>query len=336
MRPRRWLATVSLCLLVLFALPGGASASASGPPLSVPRADLEQALRCSGDVDHARREPVLLVPGTTLQPDQFDWNYVPVLKRMGIPFCTLTLPGNAMADIQVAGEHVVHAIRSMHADSGREVQILGHSQGGMVPRWALKFWPDTREKVDDLVGLAPSNHGTLDSYAVCAPGCSPAFHQQALTSKFLGALNGGAETHEGISYTNVSSNYDEVVTPNIGDAASSALHTGRGDIANIATQDLCPLDVADHLLVGSADPVASALAVDALTHPGPADPERVPRDVCGQLLMPGVDPVTFPTDFAGMAGTAADQVLLYPKVLEEPPLKPYARSSESGHDPDSA
>ena len=35
----------------------------------------------------------------------------------------------------------------------------GHSQGGMMPRYYLKFLGGA-SKVDDLVGLAPSNHGT--------------------------------------------------------------------------------------------------------------------------------------------------------------------------------
>ena len=30
----------------------------------------------------------------------------------------------------------------------------------MIPRWALRFWPDTRVMVDHVVGLSPSNHGT--------------------------------------------------------------------------------------------------------------------------------------------------------------------------------
>lgn len=35
----------------------------------------------------------------------------PALSKLGWPYCTVTLPGNAMGDIQVAGEYVVDAIR---------------------------------------------------------------------------------------------------------------------------------------------------------------------------------------------------------------------------------
>ena len=34
----------------------------------------------------------------------------------------------------------------------------------MVPRWALKYWPDTRSLVDAYMAIDPSNHGTADAY----------------------------------------------------------------------------------------------------------------------------------------------------------------------------
>jgi hypothetical protein len=41
-----------------------------------------------------------------------------------------------MADIQVAAEYVVNALRTMHAQTGGKVEYVGYSQGGMVGRWA--------------------------------------------------------------------------------------------------------------------------------------------------------------------------------------------------------
>lgn len=38
-----------------------------------------------------------------------------------------------------------------------EKAVLGHSQGGMVMRWSLRFWPDTRAMVADVIGMAGSN-----------------------------------------------------------------------------------------------------------------------------------------------------------------------------------
>ena len=40
----------------------------------------------------------------------------------------------------------------------------------MVPRWALRFWPDTRPMVDDQIGMAPSNHGTDTAAHAARPG----------------------------------------------------------------------------------------------------------------------------------------------------------------------
>ncbi|MDQ0377058.1 lipase family alpha/beta hydrolase [Amycolatopsis thermophila] len=315
----------ALLVLVGSILVPTSAAAADGPPLSVPEAALEASLHCPGDLAGAGHNPVLLVAGTTLTPDVFAWNYEPELTALGRPFCTVALPDNGMADIQVAAEYVVHAIRAVSAAAGRDVDIVGHSQGGMIPRWALKYWPDTRARVGDVIGLAPSNHGTVVAQAVCLPGCAPAFWQQRAGSAFLTALNSGAETWAGIDYTNVYTVLDEVVAPNLNDHGSSSLHTGQGRISNVGLQEVCPAHVADHLTTGTTDGVAFALVVDALTHDGPADPARLPADVCTRLLMPGVDPVFLAVNEAQMASVVATQVALYPHVAAEPPLAAYAR-----------
>ena len=129
----------------------------------MPAAALRASLACTAGVSSGSRNPILLVPGTNLDPGpNFSWNYERALQAMGWPYCTVTLPYHTMGDIQVAGEYIVGALRTMAASAGRKVDVLGYSQGGMVPRWALRFWPDTRPLVEDLVGLDPSNHGTLD------------------------------------------------------------------------------------------------------------------------------------------------------------------------------
>ncbi|MGY2127449.1 lipase family alpha/beta hydrolase [Blastococcus sp. SYSU DS0617] len=294
-----------------------------GPALSVPKAQLDAALTCNGPLKHLRRDPVLLVPGTTVTPEpNFSWNYQRAFTAMGIRWCAITLPFDATGDIQVAGEYVVSALRTMSRTSGREVDVVGWSQGGMVPRWALRFWPDTRKVVDDLIGLSPSNHGTVLSDVTCGD-CNPAFHQQASQSQFLRALNSGAETVRGIDYTVAYTRLDEVVVPNVGPAPSSALRTGQGRIANIALQDVCPTNAADHFAIGSFDAVGFAIVADALGHPGPAVRARIPLTTCVQPFQPGVDPATFLTDFAGLVTYAGNSEGNAPDVAEEPPLRPY-------------
>jgi triacylglycerol esterase/lipase EstA (alpha/beta hydrolase family) len=322
-------AILLICGLACVAPAAGAATyapvSRSGPPLSVPRAQLTAALSCTPDVAGATRPPVLLVPGTALTPKaNFSWNYERALSALKLPWCTIALPKSSMDDIQVAGEYVVYALRSMHTSSHRKVDIIGFSQGGMVPRWALRFWPGTRRLVDDDIGLDASNHGTLDAkFCDVSSSCPPAFWQQRTGANFLAALNSGQETFAGVSYTEIFSQTDEVVVPNLPASSSSSVSGGGGRIANIAVQSICPADVSDHLAMGSYDPVGYALAIDAITHPGPASAARVPATVCGQAFQPGVNPATFATDYAGYLGAIGSAVAASPEVPAEPAPKPY-------------
>jgi len=297
-----------------------------GPPLQVPQALLDASLACTPDLAGAGRAPVLLVHGTTVTPEEnWDWNWAAWLEAQGWPYCTVRLPNRAMSDIQVSAEYVVHALRAMHAESGRRVQVLGHSQGGHVPRWALRFWPDTRAMVDDLVSFAAPNHGSVPVVAMCVPDCAPAIWQQAHQSKYMQALNSHQETFAGIDYTTIYTHADEFVQPNLNGFGTSSLEreVPQPNAVNVATQDLCPLNAAEHLLVGTSDPVAFAIAFDALTHDGPADPARVGGAACLEPFMPGVDPLSFAVDFATVGASIGQTLASYPHVSAEPPLQPY-------------
>ncbi len=184
-----------------------------------------------------------------------------------------------------------------------------------------------------MIGLAPSNQGALVAGPICLPGCAPAIQQQAADARFIAALNEGGETYDAVDYTVAYTELDEVVFPNLPqppvlpDAApppSSPLRDGGDNVANVSLQSICPAHPADHFTISTSDPVAYALAIDALDHDGPADPARVDRAVCGQLFQPGVNPVTFPADFAQLGVTVADQLATYPWVFAEPELPDYA------------
>lgn len=295
-----------------------------GPALEHPREQLRASLGCSGDLATAERPPVLLLSGTTVTPDEsFSWNWMPALSEAGFVWCAQTAPGaDNMDDIQARGEYIVWAIRRMYRASGERIAIYGHSQGGMVPRWALRFWPDTRKMVSDVVAAAPSNGGTDSALAVCAIRCPAAFWQQRTGSDFNLALNSGRETHARISYTNAYTRYDLVVTPNGSDSGRSALH-GPGRITNVALQDVCPANTADHTGAGTNDNIVWELFLDAVSNRGAADPRRLPGDVCATSLMPGIDPATYLTDKAKAAAALATTTLTHPSVAAEPPLKPY-------------
>jgi hypothetical protein len=309
-----------------------------GPPLSVPAAELAQSMRCSGDLASPGRAPVLFVTPTLVDPDEAYFGYERAFDAVGIPYCTVRIPSFTTEDIQVSAEYVVYAIRRMHAETGGRVDIVGWSQGGgPEPRWALRFWPDIRPLVAKLIDLEAPNHGTILLHTLCTgatcvnalcPGsCVPALWQQADNSNFTAALNSGQETFPGISYTNVYSHASQFVQPNLSDTGTTSLHGGGGAIANIATQDICPLNVADHLAY-YYDPVGYAIVIDALTHPGPADPARIDRSVCTQFSMPYVNLADTPTYTVHLYNIIfIDRFLHEPHTTREPPLKCYVATS---------
>jgi hypothetical protein len=331
-------------LAVAACLAGASSAAAAdddafapvdrpGPALTVPQPDLRASFACTDDAATAQHAPVLLVAATTVNTQEnYAWNWIPALRAAGFPVCTSDLPGDAdqnMEDMQTRAEYLVFAIRRAYKLGGRRrISIYGHSQGGQIMRWPLRFWPDTRPLVEDVIGAAPTNHGSIVvGPAICTPNCAPALWQQRDTADWYRALNSHQETFAGIDYTEIYSHTDEFVQPNLDDTGTSSLRTGDGRITNVALQDLCPTDVSEHLLIGTADSVTWALGLDALTHAGPADPGRVSPDVCAQPFMPGVEASTFVGDFAATDAVVATQLALAPRAEREPALRCYVFAS---------
>jgi hypothetical protein len=340
------LVLIASLALALGSLPGSASAATyaplnqPGPPLSVPGASLPAALSCPKPLVRGELA-VLLIAGTGATPqEQYSWNYEPGLSEAGIRWCAVTLPEHELADDQVAGEYVVSAIRAMFAATDRRIDILGHSQGGMIFRWPLRFWPDTRAMVDDAISLAGDNRGTdaINALDICAKACVPAAWQQRPQANFIAALNSGAQTFAGISYSDIYTHTDELSTPNSNDQGTTSLHTGTGAITNVAIQQVCPLDVDEHALLGTIDPVGFALALDAIEHPGPANPSRIPPSVCHELVLPGTDLTSpyVPTVLTGFLylGSALTPVNIehVATVTAEPPLDCYVVATCHGAD----
>jgi len=99
-----------------------------GVALDVPAAKLQAALHCTANVRNATREPVLLNPATGVTVDQnYSWNWEPALTKLGIPWCAYDAPSHTLEDIQVSGEYLVYAIRTMYAMAGRKIAVMGHS-----------------------------------------------------------------------------------------------------------------------------------------------------------------------------------------------------------------
>ena len=152
----------------------------------------------------------------------------------------------------------------------------------MMPRYYIRFLGGA-SKVNTLVGLAPSNHGTtlfglttLESAFGAGgslPGCDACSEQMA-GSPFLARLNAGHETEPGVHYTVIESRYDDVVTP-----YTSAFLAPGPNVHNVTLQDGCPLDLGDHLAI-IYDERALAFTMNALD---PAHPVAVPCT----LVLPG-------------------------------------------------
>jgi triacylglycerol esterase/lipase EstA (alpha/beta hydrolase family) len=329
----------ALAAVAVLAFPGTASAMTyaplnhPGPRLTVPAAKLRASLGCTDDVNHAARAPVLLIPATEVNSDEnFSWNYERSFRSMGIPYCTTNQPGDDqhnLNDMQTRAEYIVYAIRRMHRMAGRRIVLMGHSQGGMIMRWPLRFWPGLRPMVEEIIGMAGTNHGSTNVDTICSRPCAPAIWQQGSKSRWTAALNSRGQTFAGIDYTEIYSHTDEFVTPNADDTGSSSVH-GPGRITNVATQDICPGDTYEHLFIGTIDPVAAALVFDALGHSGPAEPERIDPAVCGEQFMPGFDTVTGPSDLSAAVTRVFYGLAAGPTVDAEPPLRCYVTASCRG------
>jgi triacylglycerol lipase len=249
-------------------------------PYSIGRARLDAALECATALHgRGRAEPVLLVHGTGVTPQQnWGWSYRPALRTAGFEVCWVTLPDAAFGDIQIPAEYVARAIEVMNERTGERIDVVGHSQGGLSLRWAIKWFP-AGAVVDDYVAFASPNHGTRTAIsAVRADKCFPACWQMRPGSAFLRALNQDDETPGNISYTSIYTTNDEAVRP----ARSSSLAGAR----NVVIQDVCPGRPVEHFLL-AGDAVTWELTLDALTNRGPADVARITPIACFKLALPG-------------------------------------------------
>jgi triacylglycerol esterase/lipase EstA (alpha/beta hydrolase family) len=241
--------------------------------------------------------PVVLVHGTLENMDD-NWQAAsPILANNGYCVFAFNYGGATPAsdfqgtgDIAAsAGQLATFVSQVLAATGASKVDLVGHSQGGMMPRYYISFLGGAA-KVDALVGLAPSNYGTsLDGLTalgqqlgLLAPVNSllsttcEACVEQEQGSAFLTALNADP-TVPGVSYTVIETRDDEVVTP-----YTNAFLPAGPNVTNITVQNQCPLDESDHLEL-AYDPVAMADMLNALD---PAQPVSVP---C-LLVLPVVGP----------------------------------------------
>jgi hypothetical protein len=174
-----------------------------------------------------------------------------------IPFIT---PGriDGLNHIEKSAEELKSFVSKVLSKSGAsKVDLVGHSQGGMMPNYYIKFLGG-EAKVNELIGLAPSNHGTtlsgLTELLEVFPFASefttglleffgaPSLPEQEETSAFIKKLFGSGDPVEpGVRYAVIETNHDEVVTP-----YTHAFLSGS-NVTNITIQSQCPSDPVAHI-----------------------------------------------------------------------------------------
>ncbi|MFE9625312.1 esterase/lipase family protein [Streptomyces sp. NPDC006527] len=243
---------------------------------------------CTPSAAHPR--PVVLVHGTFANSVDNWLALAPYLENRG--YCVFSLdygqlPGvpffHALGPIDKSAEQLSAYVDKVLAATGAaEADLVGHSQGGMMPRYYLKFLGGAA-KVNALVGIAPSNHGTtlagLTRLLPFFPGAeelltaaTPALAQQIAGSDFMTRLNAGGDTVPGVRYTVIATKYDEVVTPYRSQFLSGS------DVRNVLVQDLCPLDLSEHALLGLTDRIAFHEVANAL------DPAHATPTTCASVF----------------------------------------------------
>lgn len=298
MRLKVWLAVLAAVLVGAIALPAVAGAALPVPygktalaafafhevfaPTTVAGANTN----CSPSPSHPY--PVVLVHGTA-EDEGSNWvSLAPLLANNG--YCVyafnygetnLSLSGrvDGLNYIQQSAQELSAFVNSVLSKTGApKVDMVGHSQGGMMPNYYLKFLGGA-SKVNLLLGLAPSNHGTtvdgLTTLLEQTPGSSllggllaligaPSIPQQLVGSAFETHLFGGGDTVFGPRYVVIETTHDEIVTP-----YTNAFLTGP-NVTNIAIQNQCPADPTEHIGLTEDSPALQNVLNQLSARPDPS------------------------------------------------------------------
>lgn len=184
------------------------------------------------------KDPVIIVAGTN-SPGFY---YEPLANRLradGYDVRIYQLKGLGNGDIADTAKDFAAFADQVRAETGAaKVDLIGHSQGGLVARQYVKF-EGGAEHVDSLIGLGTPNHGTVVA-DLLPPLPFPSLEQMSRGSDFLNRLNEGDDTIGDVRYTSFYTSHDELVLP----VTSAALDDGA---TNVRIQDQLPLDPVDHL-----------------------------------------------------------------------------------------
>jgi triacylglycerol esterase/lipase EstA (alpha/beta hydrolase family) len=160
-----------------------------------------------------------------------------------------------------------------------QVDLVGHSQGGMMPNYYIKYLGGA-SKVNTFIGLAPSNHGTtldglkelVDNFPFAAllletfieAAGAPSLVEQEVGSAFEKKTFEGGDTVSGPRYVVIETIHDEVVTP-----YTNAFLSGS-NVTNITIQSQCPKDPVGHIGMFEDSPVMQNVLNQLSASPNPS------------------------------------------------------------------
>jgi len=272
-------------LLGLLVLVGESGAQSAPPPFLVKEGTPPPGANVPCEPGKRHPHPVVLVHGTFETMEQ-NWAILsPRLKKKGYCVFALNYGNRGLGRIGRSAQELDVFVDKVLAYTGAEkVSLVGHSQGGMMPRYWIKFLGG-KNKVDDLVGIAPSNYGTelgeassMDSTAEDfglpeannPDGDNPCYScdQQGADSRFIKRLNEGDDTPGPGSFTQIATENDEIIIP-----FRNCFLKGTERTRNLILQRYNNDLFVTHQNIYN-DPTAQKLVFDALANPGPANPQR--------------------------------------------------------------
>ncbi|KFY31732.1 hypothetical protein V493_00814 [Pseudogymnoascus sp. VKM F-4281 (FW-2241)] len=303
-------------------------------PYSVDENTLRSAIYIPSTFQYGKtgKQPVLLVPGTTLPGGTSYSNAFGKLLAASsyADPVWLNIPGYSLGDVQVNSEYVAYAMNYLSGVSQQKnISVISWSQGGINTQWGFKYWPSTRSVVSDFVALAPDFRGTIEADLLCSgltfALCTPSIKQQRDKSNLIATLrnNGGDSAY--VPTTTFYSATDQIVQPQIGTGASSFMLDARNvGVTNNQIQEVCrgTIQIILHEAV-LYNAVAWALIEDALNHDGPGSRSRLdlPK-LCFALAAPGLNVIQGQSILA----TAIPNILAYKThVFNEPAIAAYAK-----------
>jgi triacylglycerol lipase len=179
---------------------------------------------------------------------------------------------------QSAAELSTFVNRVLASTGAKKVDIVGHSEGATMPDYYIEYLGGAA-KVARYVGVSGVKHGTTlhgvgtlaAEYGTLFPGApNPvdgtcgSCQQFLVGSDYIAAIEARAPA-AGVTYTNIATRYDELVSP-----YTSSFLAGP-NVTNIDLQSRCALDFSDHLSIISS-PITGRHILNALdpAHARPA------------------------------------------------------------------